>query len=85
VRIVLADLNQAAQIVPGSELFIPALDAVAPGTGASTCLFVNPATCPDIATFQADSRYFYWDVEHPATATHKLLGQYLYQLLGGGQ
>jgi outer membrane lipase/esterase len=89
VRIVLADLNEAGQLVPGTELFAPALDAIAPPqpgqVPASSCLFVDPRDCTDVPTFQADARYFYWDVEHPATATHKLLGQYLYQKLSAQQ
>jgi phospholipase/lecithinase/hemolysin len=41
------------------------------------CLFINPASCGDVA-FNVDARFFFWDAEHPTTATHAALGTFLY-------
>jgi phospholipase/lecithinase/hemolysin len=76
-RLVLIDL-QAPPLPPGLEMTVPALELLAPGT--STCLFTNPASCPTVS-FDVDSRYFYWDAEHPTTATHVLLAGYLLSLV----
>jgi cholinesterase len=79
-RMVLFDLVATAQsLPPGLFWLAPALDALSPGSGASTCLFVNPATCTDAPTFNVDPRFFYWDAEHPTTSVHSMLGYLMYQ------
>jgi phospholipase/lecithinase/hemolysin len=81
-RIVPLDLVAIAQSLPPGLFWPPpALDALSPGTGLSTCLFVNPATCADAPTFAVDPRFFYWDAEHPTTSVHSMLGYLMYERL----
>ena len=47
----------------------------------SHCLFSNPAGCTDVGTFDVDPKFFFWDAEHPTTATHAALGAFLYSNL----
>jgi phospholipase/lecithinase/hemolysin len=47
----------------------------------SHCLFFNPASCTDVPTFAVDPKFFFWDAEHPTTATHAALGAFLYSRL----
>ena len=47
----------------------------------SYCLFTAPATCPNVGTFDVDPNFFFWDAEHPTTATHAALGDFLYSKL----
>ena len=59
---------------PGADL-TPAL-----GFPDALCLFTAPASCPN-ATFEVDPKFFFWDAEHPTTATHAALGEFLYSKL----
>jgi phospholipase/lecithinase/hemolysin len=43
----------------------------------SFCLFFDPSSCPDVA-LDAEPQFFFWDAEHPTTATHAALGEFLY-------
>ena len=45
------------------------------------CLFTAPASCPNVGTFDVDPKFFFWDAEHPTTATHAALGEFLYSKL----
>jgi len=47
----------------------------------SYCLFTAPASCPNVGTFEVDPSFFFWDAEHPTTATHAALGAFLYSQL----
>jgi phospholipase/lecithinase/hemolysin len=79
-RLIPVDLAAAANSLPlGVDLATPALEMFAPG--ASACLFTNPATCPDVPTFDVSPAYFYWDAEHPTTTVHRLLGRVMYEAL----
>jgi len=81
-KIIPVDLALAFRTLPpGLDLATPALDTLGLPPGASTCLFTNPATCPDVPMFIVDPKYFFWDGEHPTTAAHQLLGRYLYATL----
>ena len=44
------------------------------------CLFTDPASCTDVS-FDVDPKFFFWDAEHPTTATHAALGTFLYGTL----
>jgi phospholipase/lecithinase/hemolysin len=44
-------------------------------------LFIDPATCADVPTFQTNSQFLFWDVAHPTTDGHRVRGQYLYDEL----
>jgi phospholipase/lecithinase/hemolysin len=48
---------------------------------AAICLFTDPASCTDVPTFDVDPSFFFWDAEHPTTATHGALGAFLYSRL----
>src|SRR5205814_1109354 len=44
----------------------------------SACLYIDPATCLDAPTFDVGPRFLFWDIVHPTTAAHQVLGEYLY-------
>jgi phospholipase/lecithinase/hemolysin len=50
---------------------------------AATCLFdgAMPAgiNCPDVATFNVDRGFFFWDIEHPSKAAHSAIGGFLHR------
>ena len=88
LRLIQVDINHVFGLVPaGMDLTTPALDAMfppeslPPGFKMSLCLFINPATCADVPTFETNSEYLFWDVVHPTTDGHRLLGQYLFDTL----
>jgi phospholipase/lecithinase/hemolysin len=65
---------------------IPALEALFPGPlpppypadfHMSACLFIDPATCLDAPTFDVGQQFLFWDIAHPTTAAHRVLGEYL--------
>ena len=55
---------------------VPALGFV-----AGFCLLSNPAFCPDLVSLELTEPFFYWDVEHPTTYVHGILGQAMYDAL----
>lgn len=80
------DVNAVLQQVPPTfNVTLPALDALVPAAPGqpptSLCLFLAPATCPDVPTFDVDAQYLFWDAEHPTTVVHQLLAQYIYAQL----
>jgi phospholipase/lecithinase/hemolysin len=88
LRLTHVDINQAfALLPPGMDLSTPALDVMfppetlPPGFRMSLCLFIDPATCVDVPTFNTNSAFLFWDVVHPTTDGHRVLGQYLYDEL----
>ncbi len=64
---------------------IPALEVLAPNLNppASLCLLVSPANCPNLVslTLTEQQPFFNWDVEHPTTFVHGILGQEMYNVL----
>ena len=78
-RITAFDLRAAQSAVLPTMDPTPALELVQPG--ASACLFVNPASCPDVPDFGVGTGHFYWDLEHPTSDTHRRLGDLLYEAL----
>jgi phospholipase/lecithinase/hemolysin len=80
IRVKLAPLFQNA--MARLEPKIPAL-AGRGYAGAELCLFIGPSLCPDVATelFRTDLGYLFWDVVHPTTEAHEMLGEYLYEQL----
>lgn len=88
LRLVLVDINQVFALLPsGMDLATPALDEFFPpeelpaGFRMSLCLFIGPATCADVPSFETNSRFLFWDVVHPTSDAHRILGQYLYDEL----
>ena len=60
---------------------VPALAFLSPGTGAVDCLFRNPATCVDVPQVDFLAPFLYWDVVHPTTQMHGIIGTAMYSAL----
>jgi len=89
-RIVIVDLYTVSQnllstgIPPTSEHIItapPALEVIAAGTEAVSCLFTDPTTCPDVNVTEAVPPFYFWDILHPTTLIHRLFGQAMFNSL----
>lgn len=80
IRVRLAPLFERAMLRLESK--IPALAGLG-YAGAEVCLFIGPSVCPDVSTdlFKSDLGYMFWDVVHPTTEAHQMLGEYLYEQL----
>jgi phospholipase/lecithinase/hemolysin len=83
LRMIGVDVNTVLNRLPRAiDTTVPAMDALLPAQPgeppASRCLFIDPATCRDVPTFDVGWRYFYWDAEHPTTAVHALLARHLF-------
>jgi phospholipase/lecithinase/hemolysin len=86
LRLIPIDINAVMQQLPPTmNPALPAVDALVPvpppGPPTSLCLFINPATCPNVPTFDVGLQYLFWDAQHPTTEVHRLLAQYLFQQL----
>jgi phospholipase/lecithinase/hemolysin len=84
--LVIVDLPDVLATLPSTmNLSTPAIDLMFPAPWTpyplSLCLFVEPATCPDVPTFDVGPDYFYWDVVHPTSTLHQALAEYLYERL----
>jgi phospholipase/lecithinase/hemolysin len=53
---------------------VPAVEFLAPNTGAVSCLFTNPAACIDVPMTGALPPFLFWDVLHPTTQVHGAIG-----------
>jgi phospholipase/lecithinase/hemolysin len=82
--------SQLPVLLPGMSPFDPpALDAIfpvdqmPPGFRMSQCLFIGAATCDSVPSFDVIALlgrpFVFWDVVHPTTDAHRLLGQFLYE------
>ncbi len=83
-RIVSVDVYAlgAAVVASGQVIAdVPALEFLAPGTGAVDCLFRNPATCVDVNFAGFLPPFLFWDVLHPTTQAHGLIGNAMYTAL----
>jgi len=86
LQLIPIDVNAVLQQVPPRvNTTLPALDALVPAAPGqpptSRCLFIAPQTCPDAPTFDVGGQFLFWDAEHPTTAVHQLLAQYIYAQL----
>jgi phospholipase/lecithinase/hemolysin len=89
LNIIQVDLFQVpGRLPPGMNFVVPALDylfppgpPLPPGFFMSTCLFVNPATCATVPTFDVPNTFVFWDIVHPTTFVHGVLGEYLQERL----
>jgi len=59
----------------------PALEYLARGTGAADCLFRNPATCVNVNFSAFLPPFLFWDVMHPTTQIHGLIGSAMFNAL----
>lgn len=79
IKITSIDVLSLEQDTLGSTISgYPALETRVPGS--SSCLLMDPRTCPDVE-LQLTDPFFYWDVEHPTTYIHSILGQEMHQAL----
>ena len=60
---------------------VPALAFLSPSTGAVDCLFRNPVTCVDVPQGGFLAPFLYWDVLHPTTQMHSIIGTAMYSAL----
>ncbi|MDB5892958.1 MAG: hypothetical protein JWQ88_489 [Rhodoferax sp.] len=60
---------------------VPAIEFLAPGTGAVSCLFVNPRACIDVPQTGALPPFLFWDVLHPTTQVHGAIGTAMFKAL----
>jgi phospholipase/lecithinase/hemolysin len=89
LNLIQVDLFQLPSRLPsGMNFVVPALDflfppgpPLPPGFFMSTCLFVDPATCANVPTFNVPGTFVFWDVVHPTTVVHRVLGEYLHERL----
>jgi phospholipase/lecithinase/hemolysin len=77
IQIFHVDLFTLSQTLLNDEqkfmLTPPALESLAPGTGATMCFIVDPSTCPDVdVTAELPLPFVFWDMMHPTTFIHKL-------------
>ncbi len=85
-QLVFVDLNGAFERLPSEmDRATPALLAYGlqlgpPRPDLMTCLFTDPKTCVD-APFAAGAAFAFWDIVHPTTAAHAVLGQYVAEQL----
>jgi len=88
IRLIPVDINGAFVLLPPAmDKTTPALDVFyppvlfPPGFMMSLCLFINPATCLDVPTFDTGSQFLFWDAVHPTTAAHRVLAKHLFNSL----
>lgn len=92
IKLIQIDLNDVFALLPASmDRVTPAIDALIPpgslpppfppGFPMSSCLFVNPAICVDVPTFDVGQQFLFWDIVHPTTAAQKVLGDFIYNAL----
>lgn len=60
---------------------VPALAFLSPSTGAVDCLFRHPSTCIDVPLGGFLAPFLYWDVLHPTTQMHSIIGTAMYSAL----
>ncbi len=60
---------------------MPALEFLAPGVGAADCLFRAPATCPSVNFSAFLPPFLFWDLMHPTTQVHAIIGTAMYSAL----
>ncbi|MDB5893472.1 MAG: hypothetical protein JWQ88_1003 [Rhodoferax sp.] len=84
IRIVRVDVFALGETLVKTGLVnadVPALAFLSPGTGAVDCLFRNPATCVDVPKAGFLAPFLYWDVLHPTTQVHGVIGTAMYGAL----
>ena len=86
------DINVVFDLLPAwMNRQVPALAALFPPGSLpppyppdfpmAACLFIAPVTCADAPTFDVGQQFFFWDIVHPTTAVHLILGNVVYDAL----
>ena len=84
VKIVRLDVLALGQVLMSGGLInseVPALAYLSPGTRAEDCLFRDPTPCVDVTQFGFIAPFLYWDVLHPTTLVHGVIGTAMYEAL----
>lgn len=84
VKIVRLDVFALGEALASSGLVnvdVPALAFLSPGTGAERCLFGIPSTCVDVPLSGFVAPFLYWDILHPTTQVHGVIGTAMYAAL----
>ena len=84
LRIVTVDVfGLGAGLVASGQVstMLPALEFLAPGTGAVDCLFRNARTCIDVDQTAFLPPFLFWDAMHPTTHIHGLIGAAMHSAL----
>jgi phospholipase/lecithinase/hemolysin len=87
IQIFYVDLFALSQNLLSDEkkfmLTPPALEVLAPGTGATDCFITDPSICPDVdlSAELPPPHLVFWDLMHPTTFIHKLYGEAMLESL----
>jgi phospholipase/lecithinase/hemolysin len=84
IKIIKVDVFAVGLTLANSGLVnadVPALAFLYPDTGAVDCLFRNPASCVDVVQTGFLASFLYWDVMHPTTQIHAVIGTAMYGAL----
>ena len=84
IKIYTVDLFAVSQKLVNDNavmLMPPALEYLAPGTGAMKCFLINPSICPDVDITEDIPPFAFWDVMHPTTFVHKHYGDAMLESL----
>jgi phospholipase/lecithinase/hemolysin len=85
-RFIFVDINDAfRRLPPEMNPTIPALAVYGsqlptPDPGLMTCLFTAPSTCRNVP-MEVGAGFAFWDIVHPTTAAHQVLGALLFEHL----
>jgi phospholipase/lecithinase/hemolysin len=60
---------------------VPALVVVSPDPTVVDCLFRDPSSCKDVPLNKPIPPFLYWDVLHPTTQVHGIIGSAMYNAL----
>ncbi|MEF7612446.1 SGNH/GDSL hydrolase family protein [Aquincola sp. MAHUQ-54] len=84
VSIVQADIYKVGEVLVSTGVVSvspPALEMIAPGTGAVDCLFRNTATCIDVPLDAPLPPVLFWDILHPTAQVHDVMAMTMYTRL----
>ncbi|MFP5407407.1 MAG: SGNH/GDSL hydrolase family protein, partial [Gammaproteobacteria bacterium] len=82
IQIVRVDVFTLTQrLVAAGYVPAPALEVIAPGSGAFLCLFGDPMTCPDVNLSAKVPGLLFWDALHPTTQVHEQVAKAMYDAL----
>ena len=80
VRVVVFSLTH--ELLKTYKTDVPALEVVAPGSGAAACLFLNATLCPTTQIgFSVPEPLLFWDVLHPTSQAHEQVANAMFEAL----
>jgi len=84
IRIVTVDVYKLGEALGSTGLIeddVPAAEFLAPEQGAADCLFRAPATCVNVTQPAFMPPFLFWDLMHPTTQVHGVLGTAMFAAL----